>query len=174
MIQSTPSLPLQRAVPGMVAAAAFAALQPADSNPTINPGRFPGAFSISAFPDPDIGTVDVVGNSIFFQIISDAANNASLNLRLTGWRKLAVDLWIPETLCEVSATLSLAVGFVGAALLNTERLADAIAQISGPSGMQVKTFADDRPGSVLVDALGCTVLQIQAQTNNANILWTPL
>jgi hypothetical protein len=174
MIPSTPAYPLQRAVPGMVTAATFVALQVAARNPTLGPAQYPGAFSISNFVEKDVGNVDAIGNGIVFQIISSAANNATLNLRLTGWRPYGADQWIAETLCEVAATLSLAVGLAGHDLLDTERFADIITLVSGPDAIQIKSFTDDRPGSVFVDALGCPVLQIQAQTQNANILWSPM
>lgn len=174
MIPSTPSYPLARAVAANVTAAAFTALGVANQNPTANLANFPGAFSFSTFVDADVGKIDVVGNAIFFQIIGTGADNDTLTLRLTGWRPFGTDQWIAETLCEVTATLCAAVGVAGKDLLNTDRLADAIVKVTGPDNMQVKSFTDNRPGSVLVDALGCPILQIQSQTKDANILWAPL
>lgn len=97
-------------------------------------------------------------------------------LRITGWHRVGSGpfpgtLWFPETLAELTVTISTFVGVAGSPVLATERFADTIVPVAtiGEPTIQADvtrfgTFvifspANDTPAWVKMSSYGCELLQ---------------
>lgn len=105
-------------------------------------------------------------------------------LRVTGWHRIGSGpfpgtLWFPETLAELTCTMSTFVGVAGSPVLATERFADTIVSVTTVGEPSVAsdvtrdgTFvifspANNTPAWVLMDTYGCELLQFDIdQTTN--------
>lgn len=112
------------------------------------------------------GGQNIGANTLQFKIIGTGADNATLQVRLWGWRSLELSgsttIYSPTLLLELDAVLSTSVGVAGSALLSTERVADAITATSGftaPDWCTLHSRTDDLDGHVLCDGLGFPLLE---------------
>lgn len=109
------------------------------------------------------------------------ADNDAFSIRAIGWRRIVgrtsseKTLWIPTTLCELSATISGAVGVAGAPVLNTERFADTLTIVAEPTltadvtsgSVIVFSQANDTPAWFAVELRGCEKVEFTFdQTTN--------
>lgn len=96
------------------------------------------------------------------------ADNATFDIRAIGWRRTA-DIWIPATLAAVTCTLSTLVGSSGATLVATDRIADTLAAISGPTGLQATLVspANNTAAQILIDTLGYEIITIDFDLGTA-------
>jgi hypothetical protein len=145
-----------------------------------------------AVPDADVhenGT-DATGragaaaqNSIKLIPFGTGDDNTTFDMRVIGWwrhgHRESKQLWIPEILAELTATLSTSVGLAGRAVAETERFADtiAVAAAYGAPFVAVKSPANNTPGSVMIDLLGCQLFSFDFDLTGAtaaNALFTLL
>ncbi len=99
------------------------------------------------------------------------SDNDTFDVRIIGW-SLIESLWVPVILCQFSATLSAFVGVAAAAVINTERFADTISDPAtgfGEAGVtcQPQSPANDTPGFMLLDTVGCTVFRVDIDRTGA-------
>ena len=88
------------------------------------------------------------------------ADNSTFTLRLIGWRCVGAT-WLPTPLWAGTCTLSQFAGLAGGDVLDTERVADAIATTLGTDGVTCQPVSpgDNTPAHVLVDLKGCEVVE---------------
>jgi hypothetical protein len=103
--------------------------------------------------------------------------------RVTGWKRCdlagSVTLWVPTPLALLDLTLSTMTGVAGAAILNTDRFVDIIAEVGGYTTaeeiLQAAT-AENTLAVYKVDVFGHELVQVQVGTNssatNMNGIWS--
>lgn len=100
-------------------------------------------------------------------------NNQTFDMRVIGWRPVALDtftdLWVGTILLGVSVTLGNVVGVAGAAVLSSEYFADTMTVTIGNANVDyvVTSTANDTPAHVLVDTKGCPLVEWQFDMTGA-------
>lgn len=142
---------------------------------------FPSRVATTTQP-ADAGVVDLrrVGGSVYDNVAlvfyGTGNDNDTFDARVIGWRKVST-LWVPVPLCQLTATLSAAVGVASAAVLDTERFADTVALAAGYNAnvsAEVVTPTGDVVAHVCLDTKGFTLLEVTFDltgATDANALW---
>lgn len=91
--------------------------------PTVTEPTGTGVLELSSIPGS-------MSDNILLVPFGAGNDDTTFVLRLIGWRKVSA-LWVPIPLCQVTATLSTAVGVSGAAVTDSDRFADTLALASG-------------------------------------------
>lgn len=106
------------------------------------------------------------------------ADNTTFDMRVISWRQTTLLLWVPTIICQVSCTLSAAVGVAATDVLDTDRFADTITLGIGNAGIDCQVFspANDTAGHVILDAKGASLVEITfdmtgATSGNALYAW---
>ncbi len=107
------------------------------------------------------------------------SDNTTFDMRVIAWRPTSPNgLWVPTIVCQVSCTLSAAVGVAASDVLNTDRFADTITLGIGNAGIDCQVFspANDTAGHVTLDAKGATLIEVTfdmtgATSGNALYTW---
>jgi hypothetical protein len=122
-------------------------------------------------------------NVLAFAFFGAGADDNTAVARITGWRRVVLagsdTIWVPTPLASLSLALSTAVGVAGAAVLDTDRFADSIAE------SVIYTTAKEIVGAATpentiaifnLDVKGHELIQVQVATGGSatsvNGLWS--
>ncbi len=93
--------------------------------------------------------------------------NQTCKLRVIGWRRVSEQLWIPLTLCTVTATLGTAAGVAGQNPGSSDLFAD---DIEVNDGIAVEfASADNSPAGVLVPVSGYDYVEVLFSRNGSSV-----
>ena len=116
------------------------------------------------------GGVDgLVQNLLMVMPYAVGADNVTFGCRVYGWRKIGNDpntlLWVAILLADLDCTAGASVGVAGRQVVATERFADTITLVDGVADfVKVYSPANDTPGYVIVDLLGCQKYELEFET----------
>lgn len=155
-VAGSPGAPLRRAATTNLTTTSFSALAATATKPTAD-----GVVDLTAAPPAWLKLVPFGAGS----------DNTTFDARLWGW-SLVSSLWVPTILVQFSATLSAAVGVSGGDVTDTDRFADTVGDPTanfGEAGVTCQPYSpqNDTPGSMILDACGCTLFQLQIDLTGA-------
>jgi len=95
----------------------------------------------------------------------------TFDVRVIGWT-LVSSLWVPVILCQFTATLSTFVGVSGSDVTAGENFCDTVSAPAanlGSSGVdcQPKSPQNNTPAHYLIDAIGCSVFEVDISNTSA-------
>lgn len=122
------------------------------------------------------GVFNQVQADIILQPFGTGAAGTTFNLRVHGWKKGALGLWIPETLLEVTCTLGTKVGVAASDVLDTNKFCDTIALVFGIANVSESVLSPTGNlfATVTFDLKGCRKFQAEIKigtATNGNALW---
>lgn len=122
------------------------------------------------------GTTETAGGLLLLPF-GTGSNNQTFDLRVVGWKKTPLGLWVPVVLCEASCTLSSTlVGVAGYEAVAADYFADAITVNYG-IGVVRQGLGDAQPATLEVDPAGCSKAEVlfdRTGATDCNALWCPL
>jgi hypothetical protein len=138
--------------------------------PTLTEPTGDGIIDASALGGQQNGIV----NQLFMIFYGIGSNNATMTIRITGWRKLG-STWIPFPLLVLTITLGTRAGITGGDVSASEVFADTIvAATAYTAAYELLSQADNTIAGIKLDIFGCQKIQVQVDVNgstSANALY---
>lgn len=139
---------------------------PTKTQPSGDAGTATGA-SVIDLMDPLVVS-GLSQNSVMVVPYGTGDDDDEFAMRVIGWRRLGsdpeTDLWVPYKLCELTCTMSTAVGVAGTGVVAAERFCDTLSVVTnmGNANVDVVVFSpqDNTVAHAVIDLKGAQMLEI--------------
>lgn len=147
------------------------------SHPTANQsGSYPSRVVVGTMPSGD-GTIFTgntnpdailgpIPSTLQFLFYGAGADDATLSVRILGWKPLGNGTWVPQCICTANLTLGNITGNTGLSLGTADRLVDIVSVTNG-IGTVYSPASDTQAAILEVPTAGCPVVTVDFNMGTA-------